>query len=526
MGIGHKYLRHILRAGCVVTLVASAKAGTVPLPDYVAIEIPNALGISMNDQGHVLTQGADSSGNFEVSVWDRGVSTLVGNGFVGAINNHDEVVTTQTITGIPPKLIPVTWTPASGGLRHEAAPGNALFLGINDAGTFVGAGILDLLKPNLHGFSGSHGKPFSDLGALPGDGASAGWAINNAGDIVGLSAPSAVTGNGVADIITRPRAVLYHNGKITNLGMLPGDKSSAALAINNGGDIVGFSTTLTTGGLDALSAGPGRGFLYHNGTLTNLGTLGGNLTSPRHINDAGQIVGAGRDAAGNDTAFIYQNGAIHDLNALVSSSAGLRFTVAPSINNDGVAIATGVDANGDAHSAILIPKSIYGQSEKYALQADTHQPPNTTSAFDNWFFDAPASGQWVVVPTAKVLAYVIDQGDAKISAAQLPTLGVGGTFSIATDAGMLGTFAAGQTVDFQKLLGHGITGFDVFGFSPLKNNLDANTFAMRLDYTTSAASLDVVRASPVPLPSALAAFPFGAAVPLWGMKKMRLAKAH
>ena len=57
---------------------------------------------------------------------------------------------------------------------------------------------------------------------------------------------------------------------MTDLGTLPGDKISSAVAINDRGQVVG-------------AAGPtpmtGHAFLYSDGAMTDLGTLGGAVGS-------------------------------------------------------------------------------------------------------------------------------------------------------------------------------------------------------------------------------------------------------
>jgi probable HAF family extracellular repeat protein len=76
---------------------------------------------------------------------------------------------------------------------------------------------------------------------------------------------------------------------MTDLGSLGGTYKTA-LSINNLGQVVSFSQT---------SDGTQRAFFWQNGTMTDLGTLGGNISSKAAgINDTGQIVGwsFGRDS--------------------------------------------------------------------------------------------------------------------------------------------------------------------------------------------------------------------------------------
>src|SRR3954453_9060978 len=96
---------------------------------------------------------------------------------------------------------------------------------------------------------------------------STGSSINNAGQVTGYS----FTSDGAQ------HAFLYSDGQMTDLGTLGGSYSTA-YGINDAGQVVGSSTTPT---------GAGHTFLYSNGQMSDLGTLGGFA-----INDAGQITGS------------------------------------------------------------------------------------------------------------------------------------------------------------------------------------------------------------------------------------------
>jgi probable HAF family extracellular repeat protein len=84
----------------------------------------------------------------------------------------------------------------------------------------------------------------------------------------------------------------------TTLGVTPG----RALAINNKGQVI-----LRT---------PSSGFIWQNGVFRNLGSLGGGVTSPHALNEAGQVVGDSYTSAGDAHAFLWQNGVMRDLGTL------------------------------------------------------------------------------------------------------------------------------------------------------------------------------------------------------------------
>lgn len=109
---------------------------------------------------------------------------------------------------------------------------------------------------------------------------------------------------GIVDRNASAHAVLISNGAITDLGVLPSDKNSAALGINNSGTIVGYSTpqtpdvTLFFAPVLETASASSHAFVYTNGTLYDLNRQlvngsGWQLASATGINDAGQIVGTG-----------------------------------------------------------------------------------------------------------------------------------------------------------------------------------------------------------------------------------------
>ena len=111
-----------------------------------------------------------------------------------------------------------------------------------------------------------------------------------------------------------------------------GPAGSRPTAINSSGQIVG---SFTAG--DATHA-----FLYSGARFVDLGTLGGTYGIARGINDAGAVVGASSDVAGNTHAFVYANGTMTDIGTLGGNNSS-----AAAINNKGqvAGVADGPDGS-------------------------------------------------------------------------------------------------------------------------------------------------------------------------------------
>ncbi|MDQ6825066.1 MAG: hypothetical protein M3007_06350, partial [Candidatus Eremiobacteraeota bacterium] len=109
------------------------------------------------------------------------------------------------------------------------------------------------------------------LPPLAGDAVAGAAAINDSGQAVGASGicqnPSPAA-----------HAVLWQNNSVINLGSLGGKKGNIATAINNRGEIAGFS--------DLAGDDTSHAFLWRNGVMTDLGILPGDFSSAAFgIND-------------------------------------------------------------------------------------------------------------------------------------------------------------------------------------------------------------------------------------------------
>jgi probable HAF family extracellular repeat protein len=192
---------------------------------------------------------------------------------------------------------------------------------INNRGTATGWADTSIPDPNCLFFDCVVNRAFvrkngvtTDLGTLPGGQSSLAYWINDRGLIVGQSQ------NGSIDPLTgapEVRGVLWRKGQIIDLGTLGGNASNT-IAINNHGQVVGAATNAT---LDPFANTPQaaclmlstnnpcsgstfvfnsifsptttetRAFIWQDGFMRDLGTLGGPDSAPEANNDRGEVTG-------------------------------------------------------------------------------------------------------------------------------------------------------------------------------------------------------------------------------------------
>src|SRR5215813_5674971 len=153
----------------------------------------------------------------------------------------------------------------------------------------------------FHAFQWQHGEK-KDLGALgkhPAKECSEAVSINANGDIAGRSGNGMIDPIGLKDgfPVEDTRAVLWKNGEIEDLGTLGGSFSLAA-RINSRGQVVGFAQNAIEDPFSLLYSSVGitngtqtRGFLWQNGHMQDLGTLGGPDAQAFALNENGEAAG-------------------------------------------------------------------------------------------------------------------------------------------------------------------------------------------------------------------------------------------
>jgi probable HAF family extracellular repeat protein len=265
---------------------------------------------------------------------------------------------------------------------------NSSVFAINAFGEVVGTADVEHVTNQFQPTMESHAILYQngqliDLGSLPGSSDSPMSVLNKNFDNRAAAAAYGVNDRGVAVGMARGTVMIYQDGvmrginsqnvatalDINNLGQMVGQTRSGteaspivhaflmdglsvrelgaddpshfsyAAAINDYGTVVGGS---------APAGGPIRAFAYTNGEMTDLGVLPGHLSSvAMGVNNRGVIVGSG-----DNTAFVYKDGVMSDLNDLIPP--GFQLVYAVGINDSGQIIATGF-TNHQERALLLTP---------------------------------------------------------------------------------------------------------------------------------------------------------------------------
>jgi probable HAF family extracellular repeat protein len=201
-----------------------------------------------------------------------------------------------------------------------------------------------------------------DLGTLGGN-SSQGNGVNSRGQVVGVALNAMpedpnLTGPMYFGIpaATQVRAFLWQNGAIQDLGTLGGNDANP-LEINESGQIAGYSYTDSTVN-DSTGLPTTHPFLWEKGQMRDLGSLGGTLALPSRIDfPGGQILNSHGQVAGTSTlagdmvehAFVWTGEMMRDLGTL-----GGNNSEGTSINDAGAVVGrSDVSPTSQFHHAFL-----------------------------------------------------------------------------------------------------------------------------------------------------------------------------
>src|SRR6266480_4142689 len=386
----------ILIAACCAAALAQTQAKGKPKPQYQVSTLPSLGGTSsggnsINDQSWVAGYSRQLNRDRHAILWRNSVLTdLLTLGGPNSSVTWNVKNTAGIIVGISqtadPQLLGESWSSAAfystpnnvgyinlgfvweqnlnqmRGLPNFPGGNNGFATGANNLGQVVGWAENGVHDPNCCCTQVLQFRPavwelgspdqIHDLPLIPGDTSGAATAINDNGQIVGIS--------GICDQAvgrhTAKHAVLWENGGVTNIGNLGAEWWNTPTAINQHGDVVGFA-----GDPAFVEGNPLHAFIWtkDNG-IKALKPLRGRV--PQHvdseaygINEAGQVVGVSCDVDQNDCrAVIWDHGVYPtDLNDLKAPGYSAQLASAKDINNKGEITGRAVDPTTGVLTAYL-----------------------------------------------------------------------------------------------------------------------------------------------------------------------------
>jgi len=280
--------------------------------------------------------------------------------------------------------VPFLWTPETGMIALPLPPGSyeAYAGDINDVGQIVGT--MTVAGVGYRGFLYDNGEFTTLPPVIPDAGWSSASAINNDGVVVGYRSVSEdvnpynayiwSSDDGFTDLgLMNPysRAVdiseggvvagwtgllaatdevfLWEQGEAQLLGPIPGGVTSSPGDLNNRNQVAGAGLVQ----VGRARENRWRAFLWDRGCWTLIAPLPGHdRNTARALNDLSQVVGQSGDL---ETAFLWQKGSTYDLNELALLDEGCTIERAQAINNAGVIIGDGDDAEWNVVTVVLTP---------------------------------------------------------------------------------------------------------------------------------------------------------------------------
>ena len=384
-----------LSSGRQLPIAAQSSTPTYSLTDLGSLGA-NPLARSLNNNGQVVgdsrvgsTYGPTHATLYVPGLGLSDLGVLPGgiHSWAAGINAAGQVVGgSEYISGVRRGFL---WTPAQGMVDIGSLAPN-LRVGpvrLNNAGQVCG--IAGVAVNTDHAFLWKADEGMTDLGTL-GGAVSACVDLNDAGQATGWATTAG----------SRFHAFRYEPGSdgapgaMRDLGTLGGPESRGS-AINSSGVVVGNSYVndsvrmafydVPGAGMTRIHAGADssaflitddglvagihaiglnwweyeyHGFVYRIGSASgavDIGTLGGNSSHIRAMNQQGTIVGESRTASGVSHAFIYRDGAMVDLNTLIPGDSGVTLVEASDINDKGWILATGRLPNFEHRIYLLKP---------------------------------------------------------------------------------------------------------------------------------------------------------------------------
>lgn len=376
-------LRGLIAASLSAVLATTAIAASPPKYRVTILSSSGASGNSINDFGVVAGSYTVAGKAVHASVWAFGTQTDLGTLGTGTglsslvqwpVKNYLGLVSGISLTDAldPNKegwscgfflpnpgfnvCLGFVWDPASRRMRALPTLGgtNGFATGTNDLGETVGWAENTVRDPSCVSPQVLQFRPVvwgpgrNDIRELPriaGDSSGAATAINDRGQIVGISGACGIAVGGVS----AAHAVLWENGVVMQL-VNPNHAPywNTPMMINRGGDVVGFA-----GAPNDPQGNFTPPFLWtRDSGWTFLPLLSGDIAGvATSINVRRQVVGYSNDANINFHPWLWQDGHLYNLNDLILPDSGLTgpILLAFDINDQGEI--TGTSATGQAFVA-------------------------------------------------------------------------------------------------------------------------------------------------------------------------------
>ncbi len=356
---------------------------------YEIVHLPSlggtaSSGNGINNRGLVVGSSNLAGGGAHAALWENGAPTDLGT--LGGLNSSvawPGINTSGTmIVGIAETPEPggETWAcrfffpTATGnqclGFVYENGvmsplptfPGgtNGFATGVNSRGQVVGWAENGVEDPTCNApvtlqFRAALWEPRSDamteLPPLPGDSTSAATAVNDRGQVVGISGDCA---NAVGGFSARHAVLWEKDGSVSRIGDLGGEAWHTPMDINNRGEVVGFGNPDDVPG---ASFGIRAWYWSPHTGIEAIGVLSGQTTSQAlGINGRGQVVGQSSGSPDGRRAFLWDGGEIIDLNDLADPDYEGTLLTAGHINDAGVITGVALDPDtGDEVAFIATP---------------------------------------------------------------------------------------------------------------------------------------------------------------------------
>jgi probable HAF family extracellular repeat protein len=383
--------RIVLAAACCAALIPLSMAGSAPEQSTrYAVFVLSSAGASANtiqDLGlvggsYTLASGAEHAAGWwlgqQFDLGTLGTGSGLSSAVLWPVKNYQGILSGISLTDAldPNKegwscsyFIPnpnfnvclgFVWDPIVGKMRPLPTLGgtNGFATGSNDLGQTVGWAetpvhdptcvapqVLQFL-PVVWGLGPHAAEP---LPLIAGDSSGAATALNDQGQVVGISGACGIAVGGVS----AKHAVIWNNGVATEIVNPNGAPYwNTPMMINQRGDVVGFA------GVPGDAAGDFTPpFMWtREGGWVFLPLLAGDIAGvATSINQNRQVVGYSNDAAGNLHAWIWQNGKTLNLNDLIEPGSALTGPVALAFDINDEGEIAGATLTGQAFVLVPIP---------------------------------------------------------------------------------------------------------------------------------------------------------------------------